>query len=284
MNMTTTLAASIFALLCAVFTSSAKGQELFKILRHDGAQVPIRVFSPTQQACPPLALISPGAGGTANTMKYLAEALRKDGWLAVVIGHKESGPDALRENARELGLRKGLLELTADAGAYEDRFADISAALTWAGGRCKPRFVALLGHSMGAATVMLEAGAKNKLGLSARDRFDTYVAMSPQGPGSIFPTEAWWDIKKPMLVLTGTRDKELEGTWKSRTLPYADMPGGCKWLGVIEGATHMNFAGVGFARKTEALTIRITTSFLDNLRGGRCGTPPAERGMLVESK
>src|SRR5215470_12192975 len=29
---------------------------------------------------------------------------------------------------------------------------------------------------------------------------------------------------------------------------------GCKWLGVIDGATHMNFAGIGFAESTEKLT------------------------------
>lgn len=33
--------------------------------------------------------------------------------------------------------------------------------------------------------------------------------------------------------------------YKSPTIPYDSLPPGCKWLGVIDGATHMNFAGIG---------------------------------------
>ena len=44
------------------------------------------------------------------------------------------------------------------------------------------------------------------------------------------------------------------GEYKSRTIPYDSMPPGCKWLGVIDGATHMNFAGVGFAVTTEKIS------------------------------
>jgi hypothetical protein len=36
------------------------------------------------------------------------------------------------------------------------------------------------------------------------------------------------------------------GDYKSRTIPYDNMPAGCKWLGVIDDDTHMNFAGVEF--------------------------------------
>ena len=58
-----------------------------------------------------------------------------------------------------------------------------------------------------------------------------------------------------MLLLTGTRDKSLDGDWKSRTIPYDGLPAGCKWLGVIDGATHLNFAGIGFSSRTEKLTL-----------------------------
>lgn len=126
--------------------------------------------------------------------EVLAEALRKEGWMTVVLGHRESGPDALWAEVHKSGLKSGLLALTTDPGAYQDRFMDIAASLQWMGRRCKPSFVALIGHSMGAATVMMEAGAKNKLGLRGQDRFDAYVAMSPQGPGSIFPPDAWREI------------------------------------------------------------------------------------------
>jgi hypothetical protein len=46
----------------------------------------------------------------------------------------------------------------------------------------------------------------------------------------------------------------------------------------------MNFAGVGFAAKTEKLTLLETQTFLDGLRGGKCGTPVAADGIAVKSK
>ena len=163
-------------------------------------------------------------------MHYLARGLQREGWRVIVIGHRESGPAALRGDQRGVGLQARLLTLVTDPQAYQFRFLDIEAALRWAEAPCKPAFKALLGHSMGAATVMLEAGAANKLALQGQQRFAAYVALSPQGSGSIF------------------RDTALEGNWRTRTLPHAGMPPGCKWLAVIEGATHMNLGGVrGFA-------------------------------------
>ena len=271
----------VFLLVLAPY---AKAQESVQVPRQDGAKVPIRVFQPSGQGCSSLALISPGAGGTENGMTYLAEGLRQKGWMVIVIGHKDSGPAAVRADTKKAGLAKGILALVSDPKAYKSRFMDIRAVLDWARERCKPTFTALIGHSMGAATVMLEAGAKNKLGLDGQNDFDAYAALSPFGPGPVFPAGAWRDIHKPMIVLTGTRDKTYEGDWKVRVVPFGDMPPGCKWLGVIQGATHLNFAGVGFARKTEKLTVRFVSLFLDNLRKGGCGTPPAESGITVESK
>lgn len=138
--------------------------------------------------------------------------------------------------------------------------------------------------SPGAATVMLEAGAANKLNLAGKDRFDAYVAMSPQGPGAVFPDGAWRRISKPVLMLTGTRDKALEGAWTTRTLPYDDMPAGCKWLGVIDGVTHMNFGGKGMSGKTEALTIHAMETFLDGLVAGSCATLADEDGIAFKHK
>jgi hypothetical protein len=50
---------------------------------------------------------------------------------------------------------------------------------------------------------MLEAGAINMIAVasppSGQDRFDAYVALSPEGPGIVFPDRAWRGIHKPML-------------------------------------------------------------------------------------
>lgn len=268
------------------FATVGSAQETIQVPRQDGTNTPLRVYSPSGGGCAPLALISPGAGGSENGYQYLAQGMQADGWRAIVMGHAESGRAALTSDIREAhGIKPGLRELVDDPKAYDARLMDIAAALKWAGESCKAPYVALIGHSMGARTVMIEAGAKNKIDLKGHDRFDAYVAMSPDGPDPVFPENAWSGIRKPMLILTGTRDKSMQtGEYKSRTIPYDSLPAGCKWLGVIDGATHMNFAGVGFAASTEKLSLLETTAFLDGLRGGNCGAPVQAKGISVQSK
>jgi hypothetical protein len=115
--------------------------------------------------------------------------------------------------------------------------------------------------------------------------FTAYIALSPQGAGSIFPQGAWSGIQKPVLMLTGTRDTELGGaSWETRTEPYRDMPPGCKWLGVIDGASHLNFAGNGLSRKTEMLTNQTIAAFLQGVRAGDCKAPPRVAGIELNVK
>ncbi len=273
--------------LLLTFAVIGEAQEPVKVTRADGAETPLRVYLPTSdraQGCAPLALISPGAGGTENGYSYLAEGLRDRGFLAIVIGHKESGPGKLIGEVSSSGLHGGLVDMVTDSALHRDRAMDVTAALDWAEKQCRRPFKALLGHSMGSDTVMFEAGAENKLGIRGEDRFDAYVAISPSGPGSIFPEHAWSKIRKPLYVLTGTEDKGLEGPWEWRSRPYDDLPPGCKWLGVIDGATHLNFAGIGFARKTKRLTLDTVGAFLDGSRDGKCPAPPFESGMQLKSK
>jgi len=273
-------------LLAWLLPSSAWTQTAIVVVRADGRPEPMVVYEANAGRCAPLALISPGAGGTEQGMAYLAIALRKHGWTALVLGHTDSGPDALRADRRAAGsLRAGLLELTTDRNAYFSRFLDITTALSLQNTNCRERRAVLIGHSMGAATVLLEAGATNRLGLPAgKDRFDAYVALSPQGPGSIFPDGAWRGIGKPVLLITGTRDQALEGGWQSRTQPFGDMPPGCKALAVVDGATHLNFAGIGFTRAAEDATTRLVLAFLDGVRDGRCPQLPLLAGVRLQTK
>jgi predicted dienelactone hydrolase len=274
--------ALIFTLLIA--GSCAYAQRTVRFPRSDGAQTPLRIFAPSTQGCAPLAIISPGAGGTENGYSYLAESLREHGYLAVVMGHKESGPSTLRTDIRHAGIHGGLKDMVTDPGLQKDRMLDLTAALAWAEKPCQAPYKVLLGHSMGSDTVMFEAGAHNQLGARGENRFDAYVALSPSGAGSMFTSDSWKDIRKPLFVLTGTRDKGLEGTWEWRTEPYDGMPAGCKWLGVIDGATHMNFAGIGFAGKTEKLTLSSIFAFLEDVRADHCTLPPAQSGITLKSK
>jgi predicted dienelactone hydrolase len=285
----TSFRAAIAALAVSLFSAATThSQQLVQTPRADGATTPLRVYAANVQGCAPLVLISPGAGGSEDGYKYLADGMQAAGWRAIVMGHKESGRAALMGDIRQKhGIKRGLHELVDDPKAYDARLIDITAALKWANGTCKAPYIVLIGHSMGARTVMVEAGARLKLDVkgAGQDRFDAYVALSPDGPDPMFPEHAWSGIKKPMLVMTGTRDNSMQtGDYKSRTIPYDDLPPGCKWLGVIDGATHMNFAGVGFAGATQKLTLLEVKAFLNGLRTGKCGTPVPASGISLQSK
>ncbi|AKM29960.1 hypothetical protein AB870_07335 [Pandoraea faecigallinarum] len=255
-----------------------------RVPRSDGAYASLHVFRPVS-ACNGVAVLSPGAGDDRDALSWLGRALSKYGWLTVTMAHKESGRDSLRDRVRTGGLRDGLLALTTDPESYDDRLEDAGAALRWARGQCHAGPAVLAGHSMGAATVMIEAGAKNRLGVDGGDRFDGYIALSPQGKGPIFPAGAWHDIRKPMLLVTGTRDEPIDGKWQSRIEPFADMPPGCHWLAVVDGATHFNFAGFGYGHgDIEAKVLPLIQRFLDNVRGHRCTVPTPASGVKFDTK
>lgn len=255
-----------------------------RVMRSDGAYTNLHVFRPSV-ACNGVAVLSPGAGDDRDALSWLGRALSQYGWLTVTMAHRESGHDSLRDRVRNGGLRDGLLALTTDPEAYDDRLEDAGAALHWARGECRTGPAVFAGHSMGAVTVMIEAGAKNKLGLDSDDRFDGYIALSPLGKGPVFPAGAWHDIHKPMLLVTGTRDEPLDGKWQTRTEPFADMGPGCHWLAVVDGATHFNFAGFGYGHgDIEAKVLPLIERFLDNVRGHRCAVPTPAAGVKFDTK
>lgn len=277
--------ALLFAALVASLPAFAQ-QSSVRLERSDQQQVLIRVYAPSAGSCRGVAVISHGAGGSEDGYRYLGEAMSALGYLAVVPGHRESGREVARELVKARGLRQGLADLITTPQAYQARFMDIAAVTQWARPRCTGDDLILLGHSMGAATALLEAGAGNRLGLSGTNAFKAYIAISPQGPGMIFEPNGWSGISRPVLTITGTRDIELEsGTWESRTAPHRSLPPGCKTLAVVQGANHMQFAGLGDARVVEAGTVQAISAFLERIRTPGCprlGRPIA--GMEVQEQ
>ncbi len=262
--------------------SAASAVESLRLKRADGRLTPVLYYAPVG-TCMGSAVLSHGAGGSENGLAFMAEFLQSKGWSVIVVGHADSGLKALRAKTPGLDLKTGLAALITDADAYRSRFADINAAKAWAKPRCKNTFTALIGHSMGAATVMLLAGAENKLGLATRIGFDAYVAMSPQGVGSIFPVNAWQGIKSPVYALTGTEDKELNADWTSRLQAYRSMPPGCKWQGIVEGADHRAF-GRGGSSDESALITGSVMAFLGGVKARNCSAPFQRKGISIETK
>jgi hypothetical protein len=238
------------AFLIALISLPAAPQQTVTSPRADGGQTPLRIFAPTPDRLARLSLSSRPARAAARTATPTSP---RDCAIAAtssfVMGHKESGPGTLGKDIRHEGIHGGLKDMVTGPTLQRDRMLDLTAALAWTEKQCHHPYKVLFGHSMGSDTVVFEAGARNKQDVHGEDRFDAYVAISRSGPGSIFSTGSWSGIRKPLYVLTGTRDKGLEGDWQWRTSPYDGLPPGCKWLGVIDGATHLNFADIGFLAK-----------------------------------
>ena len=271
-------------------------QQRISAPRADGHSTPLLMYKAENStaACPPLAVLSHGAGGSENGLSYMARTLTADGYTAVVMGHAESGKMVVDAETRAHGRRDGLQALVKNPQAEQARLLDVGAALKWADTQCKAPFRVLLGHSMGAETVMLEAGARNNIGIASppaeQNRFDAYVAMSPQGPGGVFADGAWSHIHKPLLLMTGSLDGALQpGGAQSREVPWRQLPGDgarrCQWLGVIDGATHSNFAGRGPAADTVDPHVTSTvTTFLKDVRAGHCSAPAPQTSLTLMMK
>jgi dienelactone hydrolase len=253
--------------------------------RADGQLTRFSAYIPAMnESAPPLAVLSHGVGGDCTDLRYLGEALQKAGWVAIVVGHAESGLDVLRQHIDQQGLRMGTRALTMDSQAHQARQLDIGAVLGWVDAYYQPAFRALIGHSMGSGATVIEAGAKNSIGITGKDRFDAYVAMSPEGPGSLFPEKAWSEIRKPVLIMTGTRDRALEGDWQWRTQAFLALPPGRNWLAVIKGAGHFVFSGRGFRFRIRRLAAKTVVAFLDPLRSGQSPSVVQGWGLKITTK
>lgn len=248
--------------------------------RADGVMVDAKVLD--ARGCAPLAVISHGLGGSLSGNAPLASALNRAGFRVVVPSHPESGRGLL---ARNLGGGRGAIERAAsDSEAHRARMADIDAILAAEERRCRVPFKVLAGHSMGARTTLVEAGATSTANIKGRDRFDAYIAISPLGEGpGFFPPGAMNGIRKPVLVITGTEDRSLGGGYESRLSTFEGLPPDRKRLAVIDGATHRALGGNGDPR-VGVMVGTLSVEFVGQLRPGPWGPPGRRAGVTFAEK
>ncbi|MEO3386715.1 hypothetical protein [Mesorhizobium sp. CAU 1741] len=143
-----------------------------------------------------------------------------------------------------------------------------------------PLPAAIAGHSFGAYTAQLLAGAEIDMpdGRAHRfrdERFRAAVLLSAQGRDQQGLRDGSWDaIGCPMLNVTGTLDRGAKGgDWRWKSEPFELAPPGEKYLAVLEEADH--FLG-GFTDRGIQATVpsqqdavkQMTLAFLDeHLRG-----------------
>lgn len=236
----------------------------------DRAGAPI-LFVGARTPDAPVAVFSHGLGARGRALQWLAESLAARGFFCALPTHVESSGGALRQAFVAAfsgeGLGAAIDAKVADPALEKARSADIAAALAAADPVRRAPFRVLIGHSMGAAATMIEAGAQPRFGRIGHDAFDAYVAISPDGPGPLFAPDAWRGIRKPVLIVTGTRDRGAGGDWTWRARPFDSLPPGGKRLAVIPGAGHLQLGGLGSASVRETVTA-LAIEFVDSARSG----------------
>jgi alpha-beta hydrolase superfamily lysophospholipase len=236
--------------------------------RAGGGETPVKRLG-TQSGCGPTIIISHGFGGDENGNAHLAVAMAMQGWRVLVMGHRESGRQQLRQAMMSGAPRDSITAAARSPEAFRARFHDLDAAVADITRVCRPKPLVFAGHSMGAMTVMLEAGATATFGRYGSNRFDAYVAISPQGVGSGFTRGSWTGVTRPVLMITGTRDQAAEGGPETRLSAFEGLPPGRKRLAIIPEATHLQLAANAadpVGRMVAALTLEFTAALTGNPR------------------
>lgn len=156
------------------------------------------------------------------------------------------------------------------------------------GSRARPIPCAIAGHSFGAYTAQLLAGAEidlpaGRTGRFRDERFAAAVLLSAQGRDQQgLRDDSWSAMDGPVLTLTGTLDRGAKGgDWQWKAQPYEASPAGGKYLVVLEDGDHYlggfaDYAGQRQVPGQREVVKQVTLAFLDAyLRGSH-----AARGWL----
>jgi dienelactone hydrolase len=279
LHMQFVVVSAIGVALIGIAMSPAAAQNLS---RADGTTTPVKRYGP-QTGCGPAMVISPGFGGNEDGNGGLAATMARQGWRVLVMGHRESGREAFRAVIFSTAPKQGLIEATTTPPMHRARFLDLDAVVTEMTRNCRPSKFVLAGHSMGAMTTMLEAGTVARFGRFGSNRFDAYVAISPQGIGYTYDRGAWTGVSKPVLMITGTRDQGTDGGLETRLSAFEGLPPGNKRLAIISGAGHLAL-GANWNNDVTKAVSALTIEFLSALGEGRTLPASTLRDIDIRDK
>lgn len=233
----------------AIWQDSARSRALPIRLRWPAPQTPMPVGGW------PVILYSHGLGGTARGAAVWGQAWAQAGFVVVHVQHPGSDQEAVRAAPRtglghlwlqKIGSAEQLLARVNDIVFVLDEIARLQAlGQQWANIRANA--VGLAGHSFGAHTA-LGAGGQTYLSQAGIKelRIAALIALSPTIPLKGDPAEAFAQITRPTLCITGTLDGDVLGngaTPERRAAVYAALPAGQKAMLLLDGADHSTFSG-----------------------------------------
>jgi dienelactone hydrolase len=217
--------------------------------------VPARLYLPresTQRV--PLVIFSHGIGGSREGYSYIGKYLAAQGMAALHVQHVGSDRSLWFGNPVQMVSR---LQEAAKESEAIDRTADMRFALDQIladpqlGPRIDAERIAAAGHSYGANTTMLLAGARVQREGRVLDMSDprikaAVIISAPPFYGEGDPRAIVGSIRVPSLHITATGDEiKIPGYFSSaqdRVAVYeATGTKGGKWLAVFEGGSHSMF-------------------------------------------
>ena len=226
--------------------------------------VPIKLHLPRAVARHPVLVLSHGGGGHWDANFAQVRHLASHGYVVLALEHVGSNTEVMQRSLRYMA---NLQAMTRDAAEVLGRPKDVSfaidQAMRWNAQHesLRERFdlehVGVLGHSFGAYTALVVAGARpaldwlqppvapgRGLGPDLRDvRIQCGVALSPQGPGEPFFIEASYaSLKVPMLGISGSRDQQQQAEPQNRRRGFELWPAGGKTLIWLNNADHTAFS------------------------------------------
>jgi len=253
--------------------------------------LPLRITYPAQAAHAfPVIGFSHGAGGSHADYPLLIQHWAAHGYICLQPSHADAtlpGEAASQDRLRHWASRP------VDISFLFDSLDMIETAVPELSGRLDTGRLGASGHSFGAGTAQLLAGARLR-GHPGRQRFAdkrmrAILLLAPQGSGQLHGTNSWANVRIPMMTITGTRDRGRGGTPGWRSEPFHGAPPGNKYLIVIEGGRH-DFGGISrsatsfpYARdeREAGITQQASLSFWDaHLKGSADAEQFLKRGGL----
>jgi len=263
--------------------------------------VPAKLYLPARAHGPvPLVVFSHGIGGSREGYTYLGKYWAANGYASLHLQHTGSDRNLWAGNPLELVSR---LQGAAQEAEAMNRARDVSFALdrVLAGelaARIDPLRIAAAGHSYGANTTLLAAGAQVVREGRAMDFSDAriraaVVISAPPFYGEADPRAILSHVRVPTLHITATADDiRIPGYYsgiEDRAAVYASTGSARKALAVFKDGSHSMFTdrlGTGGAQwnpQVKAATRELALDFLRSVFEGQPGgfEPSASRHQAL---
>ena len=207
-------------------------------LKLDDSENPLqlRITFPKQDGPFPVIVFSHGLFGTNDHYLMLTEFWASHGYVVIQPNHPDSM--ALGTRFGDFTATRCWAERPQQVSAVFDSLDQLVKQHPQLKGKMNDQRMGVGGHSFGAGTANLLAGAKvsyRRWGSSLADeRIKAALLMSPQGEGDILNRQSWEQMKTPFMVLTGSKDESVR-TKKSpswRRQPYELAPSRRQILGM----------------------------------------------------